>query len=117
MWADFPGCGAALTDRNAYDDEIGAFDGLRIGVDDLIRKAEFHDAPSGFGGARRRHDAADEFLCPRGACDGGTDETHSNQGETPEPGGCHAGLPAGRAETASPSALRQSDRTLPPSPE
>src|SRR5258708_40364660 len=67
MWPDFPGGSAALADRNAYDHKIGTFDRRRVGVDDLIREAEFHDAPAGIRRTCRRPHAAVEFLCPRGA--------------------------------------------------
>ena len=93
MRSDFTGGGAALADRNADDDEIGAFDRGRIGVDDLIRDAEFHDAPARLRRTRGRHDAADEVLRPRGARDRGADQADPDQCEAPEwpcPS-CHSG--------------------------
>src|SRR5882762_7104868 len=87
MRPDFPGCSAALADRNAHDHQIGAFDRLRVGVDDLIREAEFHDAPAGLRRTCRRHDAADEFLCPCGARDGRPDQADPDQREASELGG------------------------------
>src|SRR6266446_1630211 len=61
MRPDFPGCSAALADRNAHDHQIGAFD--------------------------RRRDAADEFLCPCGARDGRPDQADPDQREASELGG------------------------------
>ena len=52
MWADFLCHCAAGADRNAEDDEIGAFHGGGAGFDHLVREAEFGDAPALFRRAR-----------------------------------------------------------------
>ena len=44
MRRDLLGHGAANADGHADNDEIGAFDGLRVGLDDLIGNAELDDA-------------------------------------------------------------------------
>ena len=69
MRGDLAGRRAALADRNADDDEVGAFDRCGIGVNDLVGDAQFHDAPARRRRSRGGDDAAGQVLCSRGARD------------------------------------------------
>ena len=86
MRADLGGDRAAGADRNADDDEIGAFDGRRIGFDHLIGEAELGHPPAGGGRAGGRHDRARGALRARGSRDRGADQAHADQREAVEDG-------------------------------
>ena len=86
MRADLGRDRAAGADRDADDDEIGAFDRRRIGLDHLIGDAELGDAPARGGRARRRDDRARRALRARRARDRGADQADADQREAVEDG-------------------------------
>ena len=69
MRADLLGDRAAGADRNADDDEIGAFDRGGVGLDHLIGEAELGDALARLRRARGGDDRAHRALRARRARD------------------------------------------------
>ena len=84
MRADFLGDRAANADRNADDDEVGAFDGLGVGLRHLVGEAELDDALSRLRRMRGCHDRAHGALRARGAGDGRADQPNPDDGERVE---------------------------------
>ncbi len=82
--ADLLGDLAAGADRSADDDEIGAGDRGGVGLDHLIGKAEFGDAPPRRGGARARHDLAHRALRARRPRDRRADQADADQRQAVE---------------------------------
>ncbi len=79
MRADLLGDVAAGADRDADDDEVGAFRRSGVGFDNLVGDAEFGDAAARGGGARRRHDLASRALGARRARDRRADQANADQ--------------------------------------
>ena len=71
----------ARADRNADDDEIGALDGLGVGLDHLIGDAQFNDALARRLRARGRDDRARHAVLARRARDRATDQPDADQCE------------------------------------
>ena len=86
MCGDLLGHRAALADRDADDDEVGACGRLRIGLDHLVGEAELGDAPARRGRTRSRDDGAHHALRARRACDRGADQADADQGKAVEQG-------------------------------
>src|SRR6266852_3964859 len=63
MRRDFPGCGAALADRNAHDHKIGAFDRRRVGVEDPIRPTPINARRLKWGAAVMRGSRPASAFC------------------------------------------------------
>ena len=84
MRADLPRDRAAGADRDADDDEIGALDRRRVGLDHLIGEAELGDAPARRGRARGRDDRAHDALRARRARDRGADQADADQRQAVE---------------------------------
>ena len=84
MRADLLGDRAAGADRNADDDEVGAFDGGGVGFDHLVGEAELGDAPARLRRARGRDDRARRALRARRARDRGADQADADQREAIE---------------------------------
>src|SRR6185369_5784420 len=81
---DLLGDVAASADRNADDDEVGAFDRGGVALDDLIDHAECGDALAGLRRARRRDDRAHHALGAGGACDRAADQAEADQRQAVE---------------------------------
>ncbi len=77
LFRDLP----ADADRGANDDEIGAGDSRGIGLDHLIGKAKFGDAPPRRRGARACHDLPHRALRARRSRDRRADQADADQGE------------------------------------
>ena len=106
MRADLLGDRAAGADRNADDDEVGAFDRGGVGLDHLIGDAEFGDAPARLRRTRGGDDRAHRALRPRGARDRGADQPDADQRQAVEQGRrvAHAALPQKSVERLAPPA-------------
>ncbi len=97
---DFLGDRTAGADGNAEDDEVGAFDRFRIGLQHGIDDAQFSDPCAGFRRARGGDDFACEPLGPCGARDRTADQAEADQRDALEEGlGAH--LPAMKSRKAS----------------
>ncbi len=79
MRADFLGDVAAGADRNADDDEIGAFDRGGVALDHLIDHAQFGHALAGLRRARGGDDRAHRALGAGGARDRAADQAEADQ--------------------------------------
>src|ERR1700722_3773898 len=79
MTCDLGRDGAAGADRDAQDYEIGAAGCFRIGFDDAIDDAEFHDPGAGLCRARGGDDFLRQSLLARGACDRTADQPEADQ--------------------------------------
>src|SRR5512143_1915531 len=75
---------AANADRNADDDEIGAFDRLGIGLGHLVGDAELDDALPRLGRPRGGDDPPHRALRAGGAHDGRADQAGADDGERVE---------------------------------
>ncbi len=95
MRADLLGDRAADADRNAEDDEVGAFHRRGVGLDHLVGDAEFGDAPARLRRTRGGDDRAHRALRLGGARDRGADQSDTDQRETVEESRrcCHVILP------------------------
>ena len=71
----------ARADRNADDDEIGILHGLGVGLDHLVRDAEFDHAPARCLAARGRHDLARCAVFARRTRDRAADQPDADQRE------------------------------------
>ena len=69
----------AGADGDAEDDEVGAFDGFRVGLQHLIDDAQFLHPRAGLGRARGGDDLARETLRARGAGDRAADQAEADQ--------------------------------------
>ena len=79
MRADLLGDRAAGADRNADDDQIGAFDRGGIAFHHLIGEAELGHALARGSRTRRRHDRTHGALRAGGARDRGADQPDADQ--------------------------------------
>ena len=77
--AELGGDRAALTDRDAHDDEVGAFDRRRIGLGDLVDDAELGHPPAGRTRSGGRCDRPHDAGGPRRARDRRADQTDPDQ--------------------------------------
>ena len=84
MRADLLGDRAAGADRDADDDEIGAFDRGGVGLDHLIGDAELGDALARLRRARGGDDRAHRALRARRARDRGADQADADQRQAVE---------------------------------
>ena len=114
MRADLLGHRAAGADRNADDDQIGAFDRGGIGLHHLIGEAELGDAPARLRRTRGGDDRAHGALRAGGARDRGADQPDADQREAVEQGRrfAHAGFPRNSASALTTSRLASSVPTL-----
>ncbi len=81
MGSDFARHLAGGADRDADDDEIGAFDRRGVALHHLIGDAELRHALAGFGGAGGGDDRTHRALSPRGTRDRAADQPHADQRE------------------------------------
>ena len=81
MRANFLGYRAANADRNADDNEVGAFDRLGIGLHHLIRDAKLDDALSRLRRTRGGHDRTHCALRAGGPGNGGADQSEADDGD------------------------------------
>src|SRR5580698_8297501 len=79
MTCDLGRDGAAGADRDAQDYEIGAAGCFRIGFDDAIDDAEFHDAGAGLCRARGGDDLLRQSLFASCARDRAADQPEANE--------------------------------------
>ena len=79
MRADLLGDVAAGADRDADDDQIGAFNRGGVGLDHLIGEAKLGDALSRLRRARRGDDRADEALGAGRARNRAADQAEADQ--------------------------------------
>ena len=70
MWRDLFGDSAANADGNADDDEIGALNRLRAGLDNLVGNSKLGDDFACLRRTRTRHDRAHGALRACGTRDG-----------------------------------------------
>ena len=114
MRADLLGDRAAGADRNADDDEVGAFDRGGIALDHLVGDAELGHAPARFRRARGGDDRADRALRPRGARDRRADQPDADQRKAVEQSGgfAHAFCPRNSASACTTSRLASSLPTV-----
>src|SRR5882672_7189613 len=114
MRADLLGHRATGADRDADDDEIGAFDRRGVRLDDLVGKAELGDAPACLRRARGRHDRAHRALRLGGARDRGADQPDTDQRESIEQGRrrAHAAVPRKSFKACTTSRLASSVPTV-----
>ena len=114
MRADFLGHRAAGADRNADDDQIGAFDRGGIGFHHLIGEAEFGHALARRGRTRGGHDRAHGALRAGGARDRGADQPDADQRQAVEERRrfAHAAFPRNSASALTTSRLASSVPTL-----
>ncbi len=79
MIGDFLRHRAAGADRNAQDDEIGVFHGLRVGLDHAVDNAELRDPGAALGRTRGGDDFSRQPLPTRGARDRAADQPEADQ--------------------------------------
>jgi hypothetical protein len=107
---DLLGNRPAGADGNAEDDEVGAFDGFRVGFQHGIDDAQFLHPRAGFRRARGGDDFAGEPLGLRGARDRTADQAEANQCDAFE-GRFRAHLPA--MKSRNPSTTRRLASSVP----
>ena len=90
----------ARADRNADDDEVGVLRGLGVGLDHLIRDAEFDDAPARRLRARGRDDRAHHAVFARRARDRAADQPDADQREAVDDRRTHPFFPISSASVA-----------------
>ena len=114
MRADLLGDRPASADRNADDDEIGAFDRGGIAFHHLIGEAELGHALARGGRTRRRHDRTHGALRAGGARDRGADQPDADQRQAviQRRRFAHAGLPKNSASDLTISRFASSVPTL-----
>ena len=112
--ADLGGDRAAGADRNADDDEVGAFDRLGVGLDHLVGEAELGDAPARLRRARGGDDRADGALRARRARDRGADQADADQRQAVERAArrAHAAFPRNSLSAATTSRFASSVPTV-----
>ena len=114
MRADLLGDGAAGADRNADDDEIGAFDRGGVGLDHLIGEPEFGHALARLRRARGGDDRARGALGAGGARDRRADQADADQRQAVEKRGrfAHAAVPRNSASALTTSRFASSVPTV-----
>ena len=114
MRADLLRDRAAGADRNAYDDEIGAFDRGGIGLHHLIGEAELGNAPARLRRARGRDNRPRCALRAGSARDRRADQADADQRQPVEQGGrlAHAAFPRNSLSACTTSLLASSVPTL-----
>ena len=104
---------AAGADRNADDDEIGAFDRGGVGLDHLIGDAELGDALARLRRARGGDDRAHRALRARRARDRAADQAEADQRQAVEERLlAHAAFPRNSASAFTTSRLASSVPTV-----
>ena len=114
MRADLLGHRAAGADRDADDDQIGAFDRGGIGFNHLIGDAKFGHALARGGRTRGGHDRTHGALRAGGARDRGADQPDADQRQAVEQRRrfAHADFPRNSASALTTSRLASSVPTL-----